>query len=316
MKWFKHITSSATDEKLSRVMDEMGLEGYGFYWRILEIIASQMDETGRTSCEYSPKVWGKFVGFNSVKFSKVAQLLAEIGLFFVEIREKSIIINCPNLLKYKDEYASRKIKNRDNIGIKSGECPEQEGEGEGDKEGDIKEPPISPVPGDCDGEPAKADDPPKPEAVPAIPAGMLYHTPGEQERREQAKAIIADLNTRCGKSFPDTGGILSVILERLREGRHPPEFEKIITNKLADPHFQANPSLYTPNTLFRATHFDQYLSEKPSEYNTGGKNGGRDYQSGRKRHIAERPIEEQAKPHGEEAFWVGTDPGESSGARP
>lgn len=35
MRWFKHMTDADDNEKLSRLQDEFGLEGYGFWWRAL-----------------------------------------------------------------------------------------------------------------------------------------------------------------------------------------------------------------------------------------------------------------------------------------
>ena len=49
IKWFKHETDSKDSEKLKDVIAEFGYEGYGWYWRIMEIVACKMDETGR--CE-------------------------------------------------------------------------------------------------------------------------------------------------------------------------------------------------------------------------------------------------------------------------
>ena len=58
MRWFKHMTHSAYDEKLSQLRDEYGLEGYGFWWSIVEIIAAQVDENEQTSVTFSAKKWG------------------------------------------------------------------------------------------------------------------------------------------------------------------------------------------------------------------------------------------------------------------
>lgn len=65
MRWFKHITSSWEDERLASATAEYGLEIYGFWWRLLEIIGRQMDKTPKVSCQYSAKVWGKFAGISA-----------------------------------------------------------------------------------------------------------------------------------------------------------------------------------------------------------------------------------------------------------
>ena len=114
MRWFKHITGTWQDEKITELVEELGLEGYGFYWRILEIIAGNMDETQRTFASFSAKTWGKFCGISAKKFQKLAENLAELHLFSVEISLKNsktiITIDCPNLLKFKDEWTKRKSK--------------------------------------------------------------------------------------------------------------------------------------------------------------------------------------------------------------
>lgn len=111
MKWFKHICASYNDEKLSLMTDELGMEGYGFWWRTLEVIAEKMDETNNYSCTFSSKKWGTFYGFSAKKFEKFARIFEKFGLLFVEISENSITISVPNLLKYKDEWSKRKAKN-------------------------------------------------------------------------------------------------------------------------------------------------------------------------------------------------------------
>ena len=111
MKWFKHICTSYHDENLSLMTDELGMEGYGFWWRTLEVVAEKMDETDNYSCTFSAKKWGNFYGFSAKKFEKFARIFEKFGLLSVEILENSITISIPNLLKYKDEWSRRKAKN-------------------------------------------------------------------------------------------------------------------------------------------------------------------------------------------------------------
>lgn len=111
------MTDSWNDEKISSVVAENGLEIYGFWWRVLEIIAKQMDESDRTYCVYSDKSWSNFCGITVKKFQKFQKILKEKKLIFVEIVEKDTLINVPNLLKYRDEYSAKKKR-------LSGVCPE------------------------------------------------------------------------------------------------------------------------------------------------------------------------------------------------
>ena len=104
MKWFRHMTCSGDDEKLASLIDDLGMEGYGFYWRLLEIVADKLDAKNETFCQFSPKKWGNFFQFSPKKFQKFARILAEKQLISVEISEKFIKIDIPNLLKYRDNY--------------------------------------------------------------------------------------------------------------------------------------------------------------------------------------------------------------------
>lgn len=115
MRWFKHMTASADDEKLARLRDRFGLEGYGFWWSVVEIIAASLDESEQTSVTFSAKKWGNSLGISPKKFRIMAEFCANTGLFSIKSDSEYITIDMPNLLKFKDEYTDRK-------GKKSGEC--------------------------------------------------------------------------------------------------------------------------------------------------------------------------------------------------
>lgn len=110
MRWFKHITHASRDEKIMRLIDKFGLEGYGLYWLILETISEQLDETNRTSVEFSIKNWRKITGISPKKFQLFVETCEELKIFSVKISEELILIDCPNLLKYRDEYSRKKEK--------------------------------------------------------------------------------------------------------------------------------------------------------------------------------------------------------------
>jgi hypothetical protein len=107
MRWFKHLTRAHDDEKLGRLMDDFGAEGYGVYWIILERIAGEMDETDRTSLELSVRNWAKSCHISVRKWRNIAELLAKLGGFFLIQSGQRAEINCPNLLKFRDEYTEK-----------------------------------------------------------------------------------------------------------------------------------------------------------------------------------------------------------------
>ena len=56
MRWFKHMTASADDENIAHLIDQCGLLGYGFFWRVMELIAAQVDDSDKNYCSYSKRV--------------------------------------------------------------------------------------------------------------------------------------------------------------------------------------------------------------------------------------------------------------------
>jgi hypothetical protein len=141
MKWIKHMTCASRNEKLARLIDLHGVEGYGFYWLVLETIGEQTDESGQVSVKSSPRFWRNITNFSAKKFRKLAESCATLGLFSVNFYENEIEIGCPNLLKYCDEWTKKKVRN-------SGVAPEKLRnplEVEVEVEENKKKPPLSPA---------------------------------------------------------------------------------------------------------------------------------------------------------------------------
>jgi len=108
MRWMKHLTASNRDEKLSRIRDEFGLEGYGLYWIILETIGEKLTSETGPSMELSEQNWKKTTGVSVKKLRKFLTFAQELELFLIKNNENLITIECDNLLKYRDEYSNRK----------------------------------------------------------------------------------------------------------------------------------------------------------------------------------------------------------------
>lgn len=144
MRWFKHMTNSIDDEKISKLVDECGLEGYGFFWRVLEMIAAQVDDDGKNYCSYSKRAWCNKLAINHQTWSKLIASCEQAGLFEVSYSEQEgskprarseqgaskkgaseeqegskkgasqhqiITVKSPNILKYRDEWSRKKAKN-------------------------------------------------------------------------------------------------------------------------------------------------------------------------------------------------------------
>jgi len=80
-----------------------------------------------------------------------------------------------------------------------------------------------------------------------------------------ASEIIKYLNEKAGRHYrPDSASVRDMIVPRLKEGRTVEEFKRIIDLKVAkwggDPKMD---DFLRPSTLFRKSHFDEYLNERP-----------------------------------------------------
>ena len=130
MRWMKHMTAAWQDEKVARLTDDGGIEAYGFYWRMLEIVAANMTETSEPVCKLPVKSWARLCNLLSNRFERLAQLLQKCGLCRLETFEGLLKVEFPNLTKYRDEYSKKSDRKNskcpDKVGCESGQCPEQE----------------------------------------------------------------------------------------------------------------------------------------------------------------------------------------------
>ena len=105
MKWLKHETDAMDSEKMKMVIHEFGFEGYGWFWRVMEIIAKQMDETGR--CHYDQPVseWCGNLKVKQRKLRKFLELTTLQSITKLVYSEDKLRIEIPNLLKKRDNYS-------------------------------------------------------------------------------------------------------------------------------------------------------------------------------------------------------------------
>ena len=78
--------------------------------------------------------------------------------------------------------------------------------------------------------------------------------------------ILSYLNLKTGRKYRNA----KEILPRLAEGHTIDEFIKIIDTKIKDPYFIEHPHYLSPTTLFRKSHFDNYLNQRPEDFSKGG----------------------------------------------
>ena len=111
MRWIKHLSTARHDPNIRLLCAEFGFEGYGVYWTILETIATDLKFTDtRAVATMDKQQWCNSVKISPKKFQKILVFCSENFGFLVENGNKLITIECPKLLKYRDEWTNRKNK--------------------------------------------------------------------------------------------------------------------------------------------------------------------------------------------------------------
>ncbi len=131
MRWFKHLSTSFDDEDMALLVEKFGLEGYGLWWRILEIIAGKMEKGCDCACATFPRrKWRNLCCiYHQSRFDLITIFLASRGKLSIisdESNRDLLTISCPNLLKYRDEYSKKSGQTPDNHQSRDGQTPKQE----------------------------------------------------------------------------------------------------------------------------------------------------------------------------------------------
>ena len=104
MKWFKHESTARNGEKLSALECRTGLEGYGFYFKTLEIVAGLMDTTDKCQASFSPSSWARQTNITTKKWLFLAQCCSDAGLIELQCDADVATVRIPKLLKRRDNH--------------------------------------------------------------------------------------------------------------------------------------------------------------------------------------------------------------------
>ena len=77
---------------------------------------------------------------------------------------------------------------------------------------------------------------------------------------ESAKEVLLFLNEKTNKKYSKDDEIIA----RLKEGKTVDDCKQIIINQISDAYFMENPKFLNPVTLFRKSHWDNYLNNIPT----------------------------------------------------
>jgi len=111
MKWFKHDSDALNDPKIKSLKFKYGMEGYGIYFGLLELIArdveDDLDNVGLLSEDWSDDLLLGEFGVSSDKLREVFSYMSKVGL----IIEENGSIRIPKIAERTDDYVSRLLRN-------------------------------------------------------------------------------------------------------------------------------------------------------------------------------------------------------------
>lgn len=106
MKWFKHYSNASGSVSLSHLIDELGVEGYGRYWLLLELLADEFDGENANFEVHLNKILAKLHVKFVKKLETFLQKLSDFRLIQFSVDGKVYRIEAPILL----ELQSRDFK--------------------------------------------------------------------------------------------------------------------------------------------------------------------------------------------------------------
>ena len=239
MRWFKHETDAIESEKLTQLINGFGFEGYGMYWRIMELVAKKMDETTRCHYEQPEGEWCTKLKTKRKKlglFLKAIEKQFRINVVYSENKLSSkqpvIRIEIPNLLEKRDNYTKNLLETNKRFSLDI----DRDKDRDKDKDKDKKN----------------------------LKNEKFY---------DQALEVLAYFNIKAKRKRPYGANKtnLSPILARLKDGYTVEDLKLIIDNKTAPPSmggWLGDPNMdrwLTPTALFRKNKMEQKLNAVPIE---------------------------------------------------
>lgn len=107
MKWFKHDSNANGDAKLKRVRIKYGMEGYGLYWYLLELIAAGIERHNLTfELEHDAELIAHDTGIHYERIHEMMNYFIDLELF----ESSQGIITCLKMAARTDEYISKSLR--------------------------------------------------------------------------------------------------------------------------------------------------------------------------------------------------------------
>ena len=106
MKWFKHETDAHSNLKLQAVINKYGLEGFGYYWAIVELVGLQGENYSIEGSKDWQVYLSKFVNISLERQQELLNFFADKKLIDAKELGKGNL-SIPKLAERSDEYTKR-----------------------------------------------------------------------------------------------------------------------------------------------------------------------------------------------------------------
>ena len=121
MKWFKHDSDSSLDKKLQKVRLKYGMQGYGLYWYLLEMVAINVEKHNLSfELEHDAEIISFSTGISYELVQEMMSYMVSLGLF----ENQQGIITCLKMANRTDEYTQKLLRNS-SVPTVSRQCPDK-----------------------------------------------------------------------------------------------------------------------------------------------------------------------------------------------
>lgn len=112
MKWFRHFSNVRSSGKLNGLIDAMGVEGYGRYWMLFELLNEKFDGA-QTNIHLHER---ELISSLLLRYPRTLRdhlgTMSGLGLFQLKVSGKFYEIDCPMLKELQDKDSKYNRKKR------------------------------------------------------------------------------------------------------------------------------------------------------------------------------------------------------------
>jgi len=117
LKWFKHYSNASESETLETIIEKMGYEGYGMYWRLIELLSSNYDGES-TQSSFRLSTIKRLLGIRvTTKLVQLSNIVTTKSPLSIHIDKDTVFFDAPILAKLKAKDFKRSRPSRDQVAL-------------------------------------------------------------------------------------------------------------------------------------------------------------------------------------------------------